>query len=132
MTRENSPMGQLFDNAESHSAEHYRLGYLKMKSVLHDRATELPAYPLLFDNLRTWLDDRRQLGVLHFDIVNIEMVESIYGWQVFDSVVSHAAQALRSTRPPGRRASRTTPPGMAPSSSRPRAWPAAGSKATCC
>ena len=72
----------------------YRTGYLKMRSVLYDRATGLPAFPLLFDRLRTWLDDRRSIGVLHLEIAELEMVESLYGWQVFDRIVAHAARAL--------------------------------------
>jgi EAL domain-containing protein (putative c-di-GMP-specific phosphodiesterase class I) len=72
----------------------YRTGYLKMRSVLYDRATGLPAFPLLFDQLRTWLDDRRSIGVLHLEIAELEMVESLYGWQVFDRIVAHTARAL--------------------------------------
>ena len=61
----------------------YRTGYLKMRSVLYDRVTGLPALPLMFDRLRTLLDDRRQVGVIHLELVNLDLVESIYGWQVF-------------------------------------------------
>jgi hypothetical protein len=39
--------------------EHFRNGYLRLKSALHDRATRFPAYPVLFDDLRTMLDARR-------------------------------------------------------------------------
>ncbi len=73
----------------------YRTGYLKLRSVLHDRNTGLPAYPILFDDLRTLLDRRRELGVLHFEIVNLDTVESIYGWQVFDRIVARAAGTIR-------------------------------------
>jgi EAL domain-containing protein (putative c-di-GMP-specific phosphodiesterase class I) len=75
--------------------DRYRTGYLKMKSVLYDRATGLPAFPLLFDRLRTLLDQRRELGVIHFEVADLDMVESLYGWQVFDGIVSHIARALR-------------------------------------
>ena len=57
---------------------------LKLRSVLYDRATGLPTYPLLFDRLREELDRRRHLGVLHVEIADLELVESLYGWQVFD------------------------------------------------
>ena len=33
----------------------YRTGYLKMRSVLHDRTTGLPTFALQFDRLRTQL-----------------------------------------------------------------------------
>jgi EAL domain-containing protein (putative c-di-GMP-specific phosphodiesterase class I)/GGDEF domain-containing protein len=77
------------------SPERLRTGYLKLKSVLFDRTTGLPAFPVLFDELRTLLEDRRELGVLHLELANLEMVESIYGWQVFDRVVARVAHLLR-------------------------------------
>lgn len=73
----------------------YRTRYLKLRSVLHDRTTELPAFPLLFDRLRAWLDDRRVVGLLHVDVAELEMVESLYGWQVFDGIVRQVASTLR-------------------------------------
>jgi EAL domain-containing protein (putative c-di-GMP-specific phosphodiesterase class I)/GGDEF domain-containing protein len=75
----------------------YRTGYLKMKTVLQDRVTGLPAYPLLFDRLRALLEERRSVGVLHVDVVDLEMVESLYGWQVFDGVVARVADVLRAS-----------------------------------
>ena len=59
--------------------EKYRRGYLKYRSVLFDRNTGLPTFPLLFDTLRAALDQRRQLGVLHVECVNLSMVESLLG-----------------------------------------------------
>ncbi|ANM28994.1 hypothetical protein ABI59_04355 [Acidobacteria bacterium Mor1] len=85
--------------------EDYRTGYLKMRSVLHDRATSLPAFPMVLDELRRMLDQRRFIGVLHFGIDGIEMVESLYGWQVLDQVLRRTAEVLRdqcaSTLPEG-------------------------------
>ncbi len=75
--------------------QRYRTQYLKMKSVLHDRVTGLPALPLLFDRLRTLLDDRREIGVLRVEVCDLEMVESLYGWQVFDEIVARVAATLR-------------------------------------
>lgn len=72
----------------------YRTAYLKLKTVLFDRGTELPAYPVLFDDLRTLLDDRRAIGVLLLEIDDLDTVESIYGWQTFDRIVARAAAAL--------------------------------------
>jgi EAL domain-containing protein (putative c-di-GMP-specific phosphodiesterase class I)/GGDEF domain-containing protein len=69
--------------------------FLKLRSALHDRITGLPAYPLLFDNLRSALDRRRHLGVLHVDVANLDLVESLYGWQVFDRVLARIADVLR-------------------------------------
>jgi EAL domain-containing protein (putative c-di-GMP-specific phosphodiesterase class I)/GGDEF domain-containing protein len=80
-----------------HGAIDYRARYLKMKSVLHDRVTGLAAFPLLFDRLRTLLEERRAIGVLHLEVADLDMVESLYGWQVFDGVVARAAGALRAS-----------------------------------
>jgi len=72
-----------------------RAQYLKMKSVLYDRVTGLPSLPLFFDKLRTLLDDRKEIGVLHVEVSDLEMVESLYGWQVFDDIVARVAETLR-------------------------------------
>jgi len=79
------------------SPDRYRAGYLKLKSVLYDRATGLPAFPVLFDELHAMLDNRREIGVLHVEVANLEMVESLYGWQTFDRIVARVAQLLRET-----------------------------------
>lgn len=76
-------------------AEDYRRGYLKLRSVLFDRATELPAYTVHIDALRAALDERRCVGLLHVEILNLSQVESLYGWQVVDRIVSRAAAELR-------------------------------------
>lgn len=73
----------------------YRARYLKLKSVLHDRATGFSAVPVLFERLRTQLDERRALGVLHVAIDNLAVVESLYGWQVLDRVLARVALELR-------------------------------------
>lgn len=75
--------------------ERYRNAYLKLRRVVHDPATDLPAYPVLIDALRTLLDRRRRLGVVHLEADNLGVLESLYGWQVFDRVVARAAEALR-------------------------------------
>ncbi len=68
---------------------------LRLSSVLHDRITGLPAFALLVDELRAELDGRRCLGVLHFELVGLDVVETLYGWQVFDRIVARAAAVLR-------------------------------------
>lgn len=76
--------------------EHFRNGYLKLKSALHDRTTRFPAYTMLFDELRTLLDTRRHLGVVHVEPSNIDLVESLYGWQVFDRTMAQLAAIVKS------------------------------------
>ncbi len=75
--------------------EHFRTGYLKLRSALHDRATRFPAYPVLFDDLRTMLAARRHLGVVHVEPENIDVVESTYGWQVFDRTMAQLAAIMK-------------------------------------
>jgi EAL domain-containing protein (putative c-di-GMP-specific phosphodiesterase class I)/GGDEF domain-containing protein len=50
---------------------------------------------MLFDELRSLLDTRRRLGVVHVEPANIDLVESLYGWQVFDRAMAHFAAALK-------------------------------------
>jgi EAL domain-containing protein (putative c-di-GMP-specific phosphodiesterase class I) len=73
----------------------YRTRYLQLKRALYDRATGLPSVPVHFDRLRSMLDARRHLGVVHLEVVDLDMIESIYGWQVFDRVVARIAASLR-------------------------------------
>jgi EAL domain-containing protein (putative c-di-GMP-specific phosphodiesterase class I) len=73
----------------------YRRDYLKLRSVLHDRATSLPAYPLQLDRIRGLLDTRRRIGVLHIGVDNLETIESLYGWQVLDGILARASHLLR-------------------------------------
>jgi len=75
--------------------EYFRNGYLKLRSALHDRITRFPAYPMLFDELRTLLDARRHLGVVHIEPANIGLVESLYGWQVFDRTMAQLAGVVK-------------------------------------
>lgn len=72
--------------------------YLKLRSVLYDRITGLPAFPVLIDQLRSWLEERRAVGVVHVEAVNLDLVESLYGWQVFDRILARIAGTLDASR----------------------------------
>jgi EAL domain-containing protein (putative c-di-GMP-specific phosphodiesterase class I)/GGDEF domain-containing protein len=69
---------------------------LRLRSVLHDRVTGLPTCAVLHDRLRGHLERRRHLGVIHLEIADLDLVESLYGWQVFDRIVERLARGLRS------------------------------------
>lgn len=71
-----------------------RTSYLRLKSALKDRNTGLYSFPLLFDEIRGLLDERLYIGVITVEISNLNLVESVYGWQVFDRVLRRAAEAL--------------------------------------
>lgn len=73
-----------------------RFDYLRLRSALIDRITGLPALSLLFDELRTMLDRRRTVGLLHVSSANLPLVESVYGWRTYDRVVAcQAEEAMR-------------------------------------
>lgn len=80
---------------EPEEIERWRTRYLRLKAALHDPITTLPSYPALMSSLRTMLDERREVGVVHVEIEDLDLVESLYGWQVFDRVLEHASRILR-------------------------------------
>jgi EAL domain-containing protein (putative c-di-GMP-specific phosphodiesterase class I)/GGDEF domain-containing protein len=71
-----------------------RTSYLRLKSALRDRATGLYAFPLLFDEVRSLLDEREFVGIVTVEISNVSLVESVYGWQVFDRLLRRAGEVL--------------------------------------
>jgi len=73
----------------------FRAEALKLRSVLLDRTTGLPSYTMLVDDLRGLLERRRRLGVLHVEIADPDLVESLYGWQVLDRILSRASRCLQ-------------------------------------
>ncbi len=88
-------MGSRFSNADF-----YRLkaDYLKLKSALHDRNTNLVSYRARFDELRATFETVRRLGVVVVDLSELTSIESIYGWQVFDRFLRTVAGTLQSLR----------------------------------
>jgi EAL domain-containing protein (putative c-di-GMP-specific phosphodiesterase class I) len=76
-----------------------------LRSVVYDRATGLPSYPVLFDRVRSWLEERRVVGVIHLEVDELSLVESLYGWQVLDRILSRIAAVLADSTgevlPPG-------------------------------
>lgn len=75
--------------------ERYRTRYLQLRTVVEDAVTGLPSYAALVARLRSLLDTRRQIGVVHVDVADFGLIESLYGWQVFDRVLQHVAGILR-------------------------------------
>lgn len=73
----------------------YRMRYLRLRSALEDRNTELPACGAVIDRLRTMADGVHRLGVVMIEIAEVDVLESIYGWQLFDEVSREVARALR-------------------------------------
>jgi EAL domain-containing protein (putative c-di-GMP-specific phosphodiesterase class I) len=80
---------------EQNELYRFRTGYLKFKAALCDRNTGLLAYPLLIDEIRRYFEDRERVAVLVLQIVELERMESIYGWQACDRLLGQAAEAVR-------------------------------------
>lgn len=79
-------------------AERLRSGLLRLKSVLHDRATGLFSYHLFIDELLS-LADHAPLGVVALEFPNLAAVEASRGWEVGDLLLARAAEAIRRARP---------------------------------
>lgn len=77
------------------AADELRTKYLQLRSVVHDPITDLATWPVLVAEVTTMLDDRRQVGVLHVEVADLDVIESIYGWQVLDGLLADIASDLR-------------------------------------
>jgi EAL domain-containing protein (putative c-di-GMP-specific phosphodiesterase class I)/GGDEF domain-containing protein len=88
------PSRSLDVSGNGDTTETRRWHYLKLRSVLYDRVTALPTFPVLIDDLRAWLESRRAIGVIHVEAENLDVVESLYGWQVFDRILERVAGVL--------------------------------------
>lgn len=69
--------------------------YLKMKSTLFDKNTDLPSFLIYFDDIRRFLSRRRQIGIIYVDTSNLAIVESLYGWQVFEKIIKKISMRLK-------------------------------------
>ena len=54
-----------------------RTGYLRLRSLLFDRVTGFPSCAAVVEQVRDLLDGRRRVGVLHFQLLDLELVESL-------------------------------------------------------
>ena len=67
---------------------------VRLRSALWDRTTGLASFHLHLDALRSMLDDRRRLVLLHVTCGELGLVESLYGWQVLDRVLRRIVEAV--------------------------------------
>jgi EAL domain-containing protein (putative c-di-GMP-specific phosphodiesterase class I) len=74
---------------------HMKREYLKMKSMLLDKNTDLLSFLMYFDDIRRFLGRRRQIGVIYVETGNLAIVESLYGWQVFEKIIKKVSIRLR-------------------------------------
>lgn len=75
---------------------HYRRRYLELRGALHDRVTGLPVLASRIETLRRAIDSGRRIGVVGASFPELALVESLYGWQVYDRILARAAEALTS------------------------------------
>lgn len=76
-------------------AAQLKLDYLKMKSALVDKNTGLSSFHLYFDEVRAFLDKKRFVGIIHLEISNLNIIESLYGWQIFDRILKKVSNRLK-------------------------------------
>jgi EAL domain-containing protein (putative c-di-GMP-specific phosphodiesterase class I)/GGDEF domain-containing protein len=79
---------------DGRTPEDPRTAYLRLRSLLYDRVTGFPSWAAVVEPVRDLLEGRRQIGVLHFQLLDLELVESLYGWQVFDRILERAGAGL--------------------------------------
>jgi GGDEF domain-containing protein len=68
--------------------------WLRFKSTLFDKNTNLPALPIVIDSVRKMADEYGTLGLILVNLGRQENLESMYGWQVYDEMISEFAAVL--------------------------------------
>lgn len=68
--------------------------WLRYKSTLFDKNTNLPALPIIIDGVRKMTDEYGSVGLILVNLGRQENLESIYGWQVYDEIISEFATVL--------------------------------------
>lgn len=64
------------------------------ESLLVDRATRLPTVPMVIDQLKEFLIEQGELGIVFVDIEQFEAIEAEYGWAFFDEFLARAGEAI--------------------------------------
>ena len=75
-----------------------RAEWLKYKSNLFDKNTNLPTLPIILDDARKMLEEHGGLGLLLVDLGRQKSFESTYGWQVYDEVIREVSQILEESK----------------------------------
>lgn len=77
-----------------------RAGFLRLKSVLHDRVTGLDSYSLHIDELHL-LADERPVGVIAVELPTLIHLETVHGWELADRFLKDLADRLADLRGKG-------------------------------
>src|SRR5881628_2483346 len=75
-----------------------RAEWLKYKSNLFDKNTNLPTLPIILDDARKMLEEHGGLGLLLIDLGRQKNFETTYGWQVYDEVIREVSQILEESK----------------------------------
>lgn len=75
-----------------------RAEWLKFKSNLFDKNTNLPTLPITLDDARKIMEDHGSIGILLIDIGRQESFESTYGWQLYDEIIKEVATILQNSK----------------------------------
>lgn len=75
-----------------------RAEWLRYKSNLYDKNTNLPTLPIVFDDARKMIEEHGTIGLLLIDFGKQKNFETTYGWQTYDEVLRDIAQILEESR----------------------------------
>ncbi len=75
-----------------------RAEWLKFKSNLFDKNTNLPTLSMVLEDARRLIEDHATLGLLMVDLGKQRNFETTYGWQVYDTIIQQFAQILEETK----------------------------------
>lgn len=71
-----------------------RAEWLKYKSNLYDKNTNLPTLPILVDDARKMVEEHGAIGLFLIDLGKQKNFESTYGWQLYDEVIKEFSLIL--------------------------------------
>lgn len=75
-----------------------RAEWLKYKSNLFDKNTNLPTLPIVVDDARKMVEEHGAIGLLLVDLGKQKNFENTYGWQLYDEVIKEFGQILEDCR----------------------------------
>jgi EAL domain-containing protein (putative c-di-GMP-specific phosphodiesterase class I)/GGDEF domain-containing protein len=72
--------------------------WLRFKSNLYDKNTNLPTLPMVVDEIRRMVEEFGTAGLVLVDLGRQENLEAMFGWQIYDEIIRDFADILTSTR----------------------------------
>ncbi len=74
-----------------------RTSYLRLRAALRDPTTGLYAYSLRFDEIRALIGNRTRVGAIWISVGDRRLIESVYGWEVYDGLLAAAGKYFESS-----------------------------------